>query len=93
MATIAVKSQNPRNNGTILAGFSVLAVFSQLAVRTLSESSCFFHDSAEQVVRALPVTSICEMLACWLPGGGQLVAWCPWMNLAESAIRLLCRAL
>jgi len=93
MATIAIKFQNPRNKGAVLAGFGLLAACSQMAVRTLSESSCFCRVSAEQVVRALPVTSICEMLACWLPEGGQLVAWCRWIKLAETGIQVLCRTL
>lgn len=92
MATIAVKFQNPRNNGALLAGFSLLAVCSQLVARTLSQNTYFSSISA-QVMRALPVTSICEMLACWLPAGGQFLTWCRWINLAGTAIRLLCQAL
>jgi hypothetical protein len=93
MTTIAVRFQNPRNNGTILVGFSLLAAFSQLAAQTLSQSSWLFDLSGEQVVRALPVTSICEMLLCWLPAGGQLLNGCPWMNIVGTALRLLCQAL
>jgi hypothetical protein len=93
MSTITARFQNPRNNGTALVGFCLLVVCSPLAVRTVSQSNQLFGVSGEQVVRALPVTSICEVLVRWLPAGWQLLAWCYRMNLVGAAVRLLCRVL
>jgi len=87
MSTIAARFQNPRNNRTTLVGFCLLVAFSPLVLRTL------FGVLGKQVVRALPATSICDVLVRWLPAGWQLLAWVYRMNLVGAAVRLLCRAL
>jgi len=65
----------------LLVGFGLLVALSQLAARTLVQSGCFFSLSGEQLVRALPVAPLCEMLACRTPVGGQLAVFCPRMGL------------
>jgi len=93
MSTIATRFQNPRNNGTTLVGFWLLVAFAELALRTPLSGNRLFGVSGEQLVRALPVASIGEVLVRWLPAGWQLLAWCYRMNLVGAAVRLLCRAL
>jgi hypothetical protein len=93
MSTIATRSQNARNHGTALLGLCLLVVFSPLAIPWLSQNHRLFSLSGEQVVRALPVATICEVLVRCLPAGGQVLVWCHGMNLMGAAARLLCRAL
>jgi hypothetical protein len=93
MSTIATRFQNARNHGTALVGLCLLFVFSPLAIRLLSQNHRLFGLSGEQVFRALPVATICEVLLRCLPAGGQVLAWCHGMNLVGAAARLLCRAL
>jgi hypothetical protein len=92
MRTFAARLLNSRNNGTLLVAFGLLVALSQWGVRTAAQSGFFLSLSGEQLVAALPVSLLCETLAGWLPIGGQVAVFCPWMGLLGTAARLLCGA-
>ena len=89
MAAITARFRNPRNNGSVLLGFSLLVVFSQLAARALSQCTWIWSASGGRVVRALPVGSLCHVLVSWTPAIGPLAGFCPWVSLFAAAVRVL----
>ena len=93
MAALAARFQNPRNNGSVVLGFSLLVLFSQLAARVLSQYSWIWSASGDQVARALPIASLCHVLVSWTPVGGSLAGFCPWVSLFAAAVRVLSGAL
>jgi hypothetical protein len=90
MTTMAAKFQIPRNNGSVVLGFSLLVVLSQLAERALSQ--CNWILSAPGV-RTAAVTPLCHMLVNCMPVGGWAAGFCPWASLSVAVVRLLCGAL
>lgn len=93
MTTKLARFQGPRNSGSMAVGFSLLIVFSQLALHGLSQYCWILPASGEQVVRLVPATSICQLLVNGTPVGGGLAGLCPWVGLLGAAVRLLCGAL
>jgi len=93
MAAIAPRFQNPRGNGSVLLGFSLLVLFSQLAARALSQYRWIRSASGDQLLGALPIASLCHMLVSWTPVGGALAGFCPWVSLFAAAVRVLSGAL
>jgi hypothetical protein len=93
MAAFAARFQNPRKSGSVLLGFSLLVLFSQLAARVLSQYSWIWSASGDQVVGGLPVASLCHVLVSWTPVGESLAGFCPWVSLFTAAVRVLSRAL
>ena len=92
MATLAASFQNPRNNGSMAAGFALLVVFSELLARSVLPCNLLLSALADQFVQALPVGSLFEILVCQLPAGAHLVGLCPWLRLFETAARVGCQA-
>ena len=91
MEALAVKFQNPRNTGPVLAEFGLLGFFSQVALRALSQYGWSW--SGEQIVQLLPVAPLCHMVVSWIPASEWLGSFCPWFSLFGAAVRVLCWAL
>jgi hypothetical protein len=90
MTTMAAKLQSPRNNGSVVLGFSLLVVFSQFAERTLSQYNWILSAPGVRIVAVAP---LCHLLVNWMPAGGWPAGFCPWAGLSGAMVRLLCGAL
>ncbi|HTP67435.1 MAG TPA: hypothetical protein VMJ35_00885 [Dongiaceae bacterium] len=91
MAAIAVKFQNPRNDGSFLVAFSLLGLFARVSLHAVSQYG--WNWSGEQFVHFLPAASICHMAVSWTPAGEWLGGLCPWFSLIGAAVKVLCGAL